>query len=90
MFKQFFCCFFYILYLLSSFRQKVFLRKLSLKIYEPKLAWHTSVIKFFSANVLSRKEGKNQFDTKQAFMHAAGVWTSSCRNPPERLAILLW
>ena len=36
-----------------------------------------------------QKEEKNQFDTKQAFMHTAGVWTSSGRNPPERLAILL-
>ena len=36
-----------------------------------------------------RKEKKNQFDTKQAFMYTAGDWISSCRNSPQRLAILL-
>ena len=72
-FKQFFAVSFTFSICSPPFAKKFLLRKLSLKIYEPKLAWYTSVIKFFSANVLSRKEEKNQFDTKQAFMHTVGV-----------------
>ena len=72
--KQFFAVSFSSSICSPLFAKKFFFNKIVLE--NPKLAYYTlysSVIKFFSANVVPRKEEKNQFDTKQAFMYTAGV-----------------
>ena len=58
MFKQFFAVSFTFSICSPPFAKKFFLRKLSLKIYEPKLAWHTSVINFSLLTSCREKKGK--------------------------------